>query len=77
MRFFSLCCEIAGKEREEFALAEADTVARLIERVMKRYPAMKEMGGSIMVAVNYRQAHKREPLHRGDEVALMPPFAGG
>ncbi len=35
------------------------------------------MPSSIRIAVNQHFAAANQPLHRGDEVAFMPPISGG
>ncbi len=57
----------------------ADTV-RTAEDVLDRLrslPHGSAIGPSTLVAVNLRHAHSDTPVKSGDEVAIMPPLAGG
>ncbi len=53
------------------------TAADLLAEVCRRYPALVPYRGAIRVAVNGTYARPDEPVTFGDEVALIPPVAGG
>lgn len=58
-------------------MAEAATVARLVELLRERYPELRDGQAGFRVAVNRQYADLAAPLHDGDEVALIPPVSGG
>ena len=53
------------------------TVAELLDRLCDRYPGLQAYRPIIRVAVNGAYASDGDPVVAGDEVALIPPVAGG
>lgn len=53
------------------------TAAELLAALCARYPGLGAYQGSIRVAVNGCYALGDERIMQGDEVALIPPVAGG
>ena len=45
--------------------------------LVAREPSLRGMLGIVRVAVNQEFANDDQPLHDGDEVALIPPVSGG
>lgn len=73
--FFATYKELAGVGSLEVELDEGATVGTLIDRLRSEAcPALPE---DPAVAVNLTYARANELLHDGDEVALIPPVAGG
>ena len=61
------------------ALGKNQSVKNVVELVNKRYPKLGELiyKKKILVSVNQEIAHEDTKVEEGDEVALLPPFAGG
>ena len=57
-------------------LPEGSTVARLLDALVARVPAGTTLPVP-MIAVNRRYADRATVLRIGDEVAVIPPVAGG
>ena len=77
VRLFAQYAELL--EREEIAL-ELDpqaTVADVIARVRRDLPHGDLLPERPLAAVNLRHVSADRPLANGDEVALLPPLAGG
>ncbi len=53
------------------------TVAELMDRICARYPGLEGYRPLIRVAVNGGYATPSQSVVAGDEVALIPPVAGG
>jgi molybdopterin converting factor subunit 1 len=53
------------------------TVAAVLDRMCARYPGLHAYRPIIRVAVNGAYAADTDPVAAGDEVALIPPVAGG
>jgi len=64
--------ERAGTEHVELDLPEDAVVGDALERMR----ALTD-GIPVVMAVNREYAHPGDPLHGGDEVALIPPVSGG
>ncbi len=58
-------------------LSDHSTIEALLSLASKNHPKLAAMKRSIKVAVNSQLAEPRTMLHDGDEVALLPPVAGG
>jgi molybdopterin synthase catalytic subunit len=80
VRLFGMTKSLAGNQTSlSFALRSGQSVKELIELVNAGYPVIGELihKRKILVSVNHEIAHEDTNLHEGDEVALLPPFAGG
>lgn len=57
---------------------EAETTARgLLDRLVRDYPTLAPYASSLRLAVNGTYAAWDERIADGDEVAIIPPVAGG
>lgn len=70
--FFGYLTERLGSSELE---VEADSLNGLKATLNERFPTLKDLG--CLYAVNQEVAQGDLALKAGDEVALMPPFAGG
>jgi len=78
VRLFARYAEIAGFTWHEVRLDTPTTVAKVIEHVRKVWPALRDaLPARPLVAVNLRHARLDDVVKAGDDVALLPPFAGG
>ncbi len=69
--------DVLGAAEIAFPLAAPCTAAELLAEVCRRYPALAPWRGALRVAVNGAYAAAGDPVAAGDEVALIPPVAGG
>jgi molybdopterin converting factor subunit 1 len=74
--FFAAYRDAVGAEELELELPDGSTVRDLIDRVRRRSGA-DALPESPAVAVNREYAAVGTVLHDGDEVAFIPPVAGG
>ncbi|MAZ28140.1 MAG: molybdopterin synthase sulfur carrier subunit [Cytophagaceae bacterium] len=74
VRYFGLVAEAAGKQQEILEFSEGVSAAELLTQLVKKYHIPD--AESVQVAVN-QNLDKNAVLKDGDEVALLPPFAGG
>lgn len=80
VRLFGITKSLAGNQATlSLALRSGQSVKELIELVNAGYPMIGELilKRKILVSVNQEIAHEDTNLQEGDEVALLPPFAGG
>ncbi len=75
--YFAQAREAAGTGREAIILPRPGTIEELLSRALKKHPGLVKMKGSIKVAVNFELVEGGRELRDGDEVALLPPVAGG
>jgi molybdopterin synthase catalytic subunit len=74
--YFAVARERAGVEREAIDLPAIARVTDLKREIAKRHPALASTLPRMRVAVNREFAEDPE-LRDGDEIALIPPVAGG
>lgn len=73
---FASYADALGKSAVELALPAGATVADVMSGIAG-YPGADRLPPSPLVAVNERYATPEQVLRPGDEVALIPPVAGG
>ncbi|MBI4365302.1 MAG: MoaD/ThiS family protein [Deltaproteobacteria bacterium] len=74
---FAAIQDVVGREAIEIALPAGSTVAALWDRLAAEHPALCPWRVSARVAVNAAYAADTAVIAAGDEVALIPPVAGG
>jgi molybdopterin synthase sulfur carrier subunit len=73
---FARYAELLGTERLELQAAAPLTVGGVVDR-LRALPGGASLPAVPLCAVNLRQATLEDPVSPGDEVALLPPLAGG
>lgn len=66
-----------GTRRETLTLANGATVGDLADVLSERHPGLKAIQAQVRMAVNEDFAAPTQTLVDNDEVALIPPIAGG
>ncbi len=74
-RFFGVYADLASTRDRVVELPAGSTTSDLVEAL--RTEGLGWIPGRVVVAVNQRYAEAPVPLSEGDEVALIPPVAGG
>jgi sulfur-carrier protein len=77
MLAFAGARDILGTGELEVPLDSPCTADELLAQVCARFPRLSPYRTSIRIAVNGRYAGGEDPVVAGDEVALIPPVAGG
>jgi molybdopterin converting factor subunit 1 len=75
--YFAVFREKLGRDDDALALADGATVADAIDALADRHPAIATLRGRFRVAVNQDFTDDAHALADGDELALIPPVAGG
>jgi molybdopterin converting factor small subunit len=70
---------VAGANSLELSLPEGSQVKDLVDSLQVQYPDLGELllKKKVVVSVNQEIAHWETALGESDEIALLPPFAGG
>ena len=71
--FFGELAEVAGANK--MAVRDIEDTQSLTEWMVEKHPALKNR--TFRVAVNKEVISEKRNLNNGDEVALLPPYAGG
>jgi molybdopterin converting factor subunit 1 len=75
---FAAAREAAGIGRTELPVAPSGaSVSELLSAIVERYPALAPHASSIRLAVNGEYARDDDRVRPGDEIAVLPPLAGG
>jgi molybdopterin converting factor small subunit len=77
VRFFARYAELVGREETVVAVALPTTVADVVRRLRDELPGGGQLPARPLAAVNLRHVRLDAPLVDGDELALLPPIAGG
>ena len=75
--FFAAYRDLAGTPSVEVRLPEGASVADLVASLRERGGSYALLPPRPAVAVNRAYASLQDELRSGDEVALIPPVAGG
>ena len=77
IRFFARYAELAGCETTTLAVPVPATVADVVAEVRRAIPGAAALPERPLAAVNMRHVKLDAPVSDGDEVAFLPPVAGG
>jgi molybdopterin converting factor subunit 1 len=79
--FFASSREIVGHSEKSYEFTESVTLLTLRNRLQEDFPKLQFERDHIRLAVNKKYINNNELDHimltNGDEVALIPPIAGG
>ena len=76
VKYFGIIADFTKKKEEEFHLDETlNTIQSLQSHLEKVYPEIKNTAYSF--ALNQKMTNQDATLQNQDEIALLPPFAGG
>ena len=77
VRLFASQRETMGRSSFDADVPEGTTAAGALARLSEQHPQLIAPAGAIAFAVNREHAPPEAALHDGDELALLPPVAGG
>ena len=77
IRYFAAAREAVGLEEESVPTPPGTTVGGVLDGVVSRWPRLAGMRPYLRAAVNQELARDDLPVGEGDEVAILPPLAGG
>ena len=75
--FFGMLREIAGRPSEDAEFSDGADLRAVFDAYAARFPRMKDMAASIVVARNHEFSDLSTPVSDGDEIAFLPPVSGG
>jgi len=77
VRFFARYAELVGRSEAAVAVPLPATVGDVVRRVRDQLPGARDIPERPLAAVNLRHVKLDASVRDGDEVALLPPIAGG
>ena len=75
--FFGVLKDIVGQREESIEIPEGGLVGSVFEHYAARFPRLREVSSSIVLALNQQFSPLSARLSEGDEVAFLPPVSGG
>jgi len=75
--FYSYFRELAGQPEATLSVAPGSRISELLAQILERFPKMRPMQKSMLIAVGVEYQRPEFALSDGDEVALFPPVQGG
>jgi molybdopterin synthase catalytic subunit len=75
--YFAVFRERLGRDEDALELADGARVRDALDVLASRHPAIGALRGRFRCAVNQDFVDDDQPLADGDELALIPPVAGG
>jgi molybdopterin synthase sulfur carrier subunit len=76
VRLFARYAELVGATQLDFPAEGLRTAGDVLARI-RSLPGGGAIGETALLAINLRQARPEATVSPGDEVALLPPLAGG
>jgi molybdopterin converting factor small subunit len=77
VRLFAAYAEAVGCSSVDISLPEGATVGDLLAEFRRKVPGATSLPERPMCAVNLTHVLGGHPLRNHDEVAILPPLAGG
>ena len=75
--YFATFRDAAGRDREDRQVTEGTSVSDLWKELVGEMPSLARTGSMPPAAVNREYTGPDTRLAEGDEVAFLPPVAGG
>lgn len=77
IRFLARYAEVAGRDSLVLEVPAASTVSQVLALVAGDQRVRDPLPPKPLCALNFRQVRGDHALADGDEIALLPPMAGG
>jgi len=75
--FFGVLRDIVGVREDSVEIPDGARLDSVFEHYAGRFPRLREMSASLVLALNQSFSEPSAPLSEGDEVAFLPPVSGG
>ena len=75
--FFGVLRDVAGLREDSLEVPEGGRLETVFEHYAARFPRIRELAPSIVLAQNQQFSPLTSALTDGDEVAFLPPVSGG
>ena len=75
--FFGMLKDIVGSAEDQLSVAEGAQLRNIFDHYAGRFPRLREMASSIVLARNQEFSDGSARVSEGDEIAFLPPVSGG
>ena len=77
IKLFAYARELVGEKHISIDVEEGITIEGLMDRIIDEHPSLESIKENLIIAVNKTTVRPDKVLKDGDEIALLPPVAGG
>ena len=77
VKLFAVAKDLAGTSETTISLQDNVQAAAVLDHFLKVNSRFEGWKDHLRLAVNSEYVDLNEPLHDGDEVAIIPPVSGG
>jgi len=79
IKFFAVMKKLVGRESMEIKISSPTTLRDILNQVEKDVPKIRQIikEGRSLISINQEMADENTIVNSGDEIAILPPFAGG
>jgi molybdopterin converting factor small subunit len=77
VRFFARYAELAGRSEGTLTVPLPATVSEVMQRIRDEWPGASALPVQPLAALNLRHVRLDARVADGDELAFLPPLAGG
>jgi MoaE-MoaD fusion protein len=75
--YFGMLKDAVGRQSDDVTLPEGATLGDLVEDRIRHTEVIDNFRKVLAFSVNQEYAQLSNPLHDGDEIAMLPPVSGG
>jgi len=75
--FFGMLKDIVGSAEDQLSVADGSQLRSIFDHYAGRFPRLREMASSIVLARNQEFSDVSARVSEGDEIAFLPPVSGG
>jgi len=75
--FFGVIRDVVGLREDSLEVPNGGSLGSVFEHYAARFPRLREMAASTVLALNQQFSSPAAPVAEGDEVAFLPPVSGG
>jgi len=75
--FFGVLRDVVGLREDSLDIPDGARLGLVFELYAARFPRLRAMAASVVLALNQEFSTPAAPLVEGDEVAFLPPVSGG
>ncbi|MBI1824582.1 MAG: MoaD/ThiS family protein [Nitrospirae bacterium] len=79
VKFFAVMKKLVGKEKIELQIDTPTTLRDVLNQIEKEIPKIRQVikEGRSLISINQEMSDENTIVNSGDEIAILPPFAGG
>jgi molybdopterin converting factor small subunit len=79
VKFFAVLRKLTGREDISLPVRQPVTLKEIFDQIETEIPQIRTImkEGRALVAINQEMATEDSLVQDGDEIAMLPPFAGG